>query len=75
MQSKGKFLAWLFLVLVWMPGVFVVYVFALMKLNLQGAMNFVPFLFFMYAIFVPLIVHSFWDEFAELFRKTGQDSK
>jgi hypothetical protein len=66
--SNYKFAAFLFLVLVWMPGIFCMFLWLLISQHLQGAWNFMAVIPLLYALFVPGIVFSFWDEFAKLAR-------
>lgn len=73
-MSKGKFIAFLVLIGVWMPGCLAVYIW-LVSGQKDGDHIFIGLFAFLYAIFVPNIVHSFWDEFANLFGRKANSGR
>jgi hypothetical protein len=73
-MSKGKFIAFLVLVGVWMPGCLAVYIWSMLERKF-GEHTIIGFLVLLYAIFVPNVVYSFWDEFANLFGRKTTDTR
>lgn len=69
-MSKAKFLWFLFLVFVWMPGCFVGYL-CWVSGKREPFSIFIGLGAFLYANFAPCIVYSFWSEFADIFRRRG----
>ena len=68
-MSRSRFVAWLILVLVWIPGMFAAYLWWLFRDTHAPLQIFIGVGVFIYAILVPNIIHFFWDELAALFAK------
>jgi hypothetical protein len=73
-MSKGKFIAFLILIGVWMPGCFIAYILWLPGQKIETHTIF-AFVAFCYAIFAPIVVYSFWEEFANLFGRKMDDAR
>jgi hypothetical protein len=73
-MSKPKFIAFLLLVGVWMPGSLAVYMWWLSGQK-NDAHIFIGLVVFLYSIFAPNIIHSFWDEFAKHFGRKTDDTR